>query len=177
MIVNNSAGLLGVSTGMIVKILSLEPLQVLAKGPVVRLNGLGEGLREDALLEALANINSALVGQGVFVREALLGHSVQERQPIWVIEVSRPLAELNDAVLDSIAKRIHAELDLRAPHYRSSFRAAAFKPAKVHFVPMGTFAAAFTTTPDFSQFDHSPDAALCKRVLSAAWETKVMDTI
>lgn len=176
-VVNNSAGLLGVSTGMLVKVLNLEPLQVLAKGPVVRLNGLGEGLREDALLEALANINSALVGQGVFVREALLGHNVQERQPVWVLEVSRPLAELNDAVLDSIAKRMHAELDLRAPYYRSAYRAAAFKPPKVHFVPMGTFAAAFTTTPDFSQFDHSPDAALCKRVLSAAWETKAMEAV
>jgi hypothetical protein len=176
-VVNTQAGLLGVSTGMIVKVLNTEPLQVLAKGPVVRLNGLGEGLREDSLLEALANINSALTGQGVFVREALLGHHVAERQPMWVLELSRPLGELNEAVLDSVAKRIHAELDLRAAAYRTAYRGAVFKPPQVHFVPMGTFAAAFTSTPEFSQFDHSPDAALCKRVLAAAWETRMCEAV
>lgn len=177
LVVSSLSGLLGVSTGMVVRIMSVEPLQFIAKGPVVRLNGLGESLREDALLEALANINSALGGQGVFIREALLGHHVSERQPIWVLEVSRPLGELPPAVLDSIAKRLHAELDLRAAGYRSAFRSAAFHPAKIHFVPMGTFAAAFTSTPDFSQFDHSADASLCKKVLAAAWESQVFEAI
>lgn len=175
--VTNMGGLLGVSTGLVVKVVSVDPLQILAKGPVVRLNGLGEGLREDSLLEALANINSALTGQGVFIREALLGHNVAERQPMWVLEVSRPLGEVQDPVLDSIAKRLHAELDLRAAGYRTAYRGAAFKPPKVHFVPMGTFAAAFTTTPEFSQFDHSPDAALCRKVLAAGWEMKVFEAV
>jgi|GEM_PF-2142941 len=177
MVVSNLSGLLGISTGMVVKVVNTSPLQVVAKGPVVRLNGLGEGLREDSLLEALANINSALNGQGVFVREALLGHVKDDRQPMWVLELSRPLGELNEAILDSIAKRMHAELDLRAAGYRSAYRSAAFKPPQVHFVPMGTFAAAFTTTPDFSQFDHSADASLCLKVLAAAWETKMCEAV
>ncbi len=175
--VSSGAGLLGISTGMVVRVMSVDPLQIVAKGPVIRLNGLGEGVREDSLLEALANINSALAGQGVFVREALLGHYVSDRQPMWVLEVSRPLNELPPAVLDSIAKRLHAELDLRSAGYRSSFRSAAFRPPKIYFVPMGTFAAAFTSTPDFSQFDHSADAALCRKVLAAAWEHQVFDAI
>ncbi|PZP39169.1 MAG: hypothetical protein DI585_04945 [Pseudomonas fluorescens] len=176
-IISSLSGLLGVSTGMVVRVLSTDPLQVIAKGPVVKLNGLGEALREDALLEAVSNINSALQGQGVFVREVLLGHNCPDRQPIWVLEVSRPLSELPAAVMDSIAKRLHAELDLRAAGYRSAFRSAAFRPAQVFFVPMGTFAAAFTTTPDFSQFDHSPDASLCRKVLAAAWEHQMFETI
>ena len=176
-VVSNLSGLLGISTGMVVKVMNLNPLQIVAKGPVVRLNGLGEGLREDSLLEALSNINSALNGQGVFIREALLGHVVADRQPIWVLELSRPLGELNEAILESIAKRMHAELDLRAEAYRSSYRSAAFKPPQVHFVPMGTFAAAFTTTPDFSQFDHSADANLCKKVLAAAWDAKMCEAV
>jgi hypothetical protein len=138
---------------------------------------LGEGIREDSLLESLANINSALGGQGVFIREALMGHHISDRQPMWVLEVSRPLNELAGAVLDSIAKRLHAELDLRAAGYRSAYRSAAFRPPKIYFVPMGTFAAAFATTPDFSQFDHSPDASLCKKVLAAAWEHQVFEAV
>ena len=176
-IVSSLSGLLGVSTGMVVRVMSVDPLQIVAKGPVVRLNGLGEGIREDSLLEALANINSALGGQGVFIREALMGHHISDRQPTWVLELSRPLNELSSAVLDSIAKRLHAELDLRAAGYRSAYRSAAFRPPKVYFVPMGTFAAAFTTTPDFSQFDHSPDAALCRKVLAAAWEHQVFEAV
>lgn len=176
-IISSLSGLLGISTGMVVRVMSVDPLQVIAKGPVVRLNGLGEGVREDSLLEALGNINSALGGQGVFIREALLGHHVADRQPIWVLEVSRPLNELQPAVMDSVAKRLHAELDLRAAGYRSAYRSAAFRPPRVHFVPMGTFAAAFTTTPEFSQFDHSPDASLCKKVLAAAWENQSFEAV
>lgn len=177
LIISSLSGLLGVSTGMIVRVMSTDPLQFIAKGPVVRLNGLGESIREDALIEALGNINSALSGQGLFIREALLGHHVSERQPMWVLEVSRPLGELPPAVLDSVAKRLHAEMELRAAGYRSGFRSAAFRPAKIYFVPMGTFAAAFTSTPDFSQFDHSVDASLCRKVLAAAWESQVFDAI
>ncbi|TKW61278.1 MAG: GH3 auxin-responsive promoter family protein [Blastochloris viridis] len=177
LIVSNLSGLLGVSTGLIVRVMNTEPLQIVAKGPVVKLNGLGEALREEALLESLSNINSALNGQGVFVRDALMGHVIAERQPFWVLEVSRPLAELPGPVMDSIAKRLHSELDLRSAGYRSAYRAAAFRPPQVHFVPMGTFAAAFTTSPDFSQFDHSPDAALCKRVLNAAWESQMYEAV
>lgn len=176
-IVNSLSGLLGVSTGMVVRVMSVDPLQVVAKGPVVRLNGLGEGVREDALLEALANINSALNGQGLFVREALLGHHIADRQPMWVLEVSRPLNELAPAVLESVAKRLHAELDLRAEGYRSSYRSAAFRPPQVFFVPMGTFAAAFASVPEFSQFDHSPDASLCRKVLAAAWENQMYEAV
>lgn len=167
-VVSTLSGLLGVSTGMIMKVMSTEPLQLIAKGPNVLLHGLNENLREDAVVEALGNINSALAGHGVFVRDALFGHVVADRQPVWVLEVSRPLAELNNGILESMAKRLHAELDLRCEPYRKSYRAAFFKAPKVSFVPMGTFAAAFTTVQEFTQFDHSPDAAVCKRVLAAA---------
>lgn len=175
--ISSLSGLLGVSTGMVVKVVGLNPLQIIAKGPVVQLNGLGEGLREDAILEALGNINSALNGQNVFVREALFGHKVAQRTPTWVIELSRPLAEIPDAVLESIARRLHTELDLRCEKYRISYRMAHFGPPQVHFVPMGTFAATFTHAPDFTQFDHTPDAALCQRVLAAAWESRMKEAV
>ena len=167
------SGVLALSTGHIVKVLQTAPLQLMARGPVVQLHGLGENLREDALLEALGNINSAVSGHGVFIREALLGHVVAERQPMWLLEVSRPLAELPDGVLESIAKRLHSELELRSPGYREAFRKAAFRPAQVQFVPMGTFAAASSGGQTFGQFDHSPTAQECKKILAAAWESKM----
>lgn len=172
LVVSTAAGLLGVSTGQAVKVMGLDPFQVVTKGPVVQLNGLGEGLREESVLDALANINSALAGHGVFVREGVMGHVMDTRQPFWVLEVSRPLSELADGVLESIAKRLHAELNMRCEKYRNSYRGGAFQAPLVHFVPMGTFAAAFTGTPEFSQFDHSGDASLCKRVLAVAWEIR-----
>jgi hypothetical protein len=175
--VSTLSGLLGVSTGQVVKVMTTDPLQVIARGPVVQLNGLGEGLREDAILEAIGNINSALNGQGVFVREALFGHIMNERTPFWVVELSRPLSELPDAVLESIARRMHTELDLRSEKYRMAYRMAHFGPPQVHFVPMGSFAAAFTHAPEFTQFDHSPDASLCKRILAAAWESKMKEAV
>lgn len=177
LVVSSVSGLLGVSTGMIMKVMSVDPLQLIAKGPVLKLNGLTENLREDAVVEALGNINSALAGHGVFIRDGLFGHIIADRQPVWVLEVSRPLAELNNGVLESIAKRLHAELDLRCEPYRKAYRAAAFKTPKVHFVPMGTFAAAFTSLPEFTQFDHSADASQCKKVLAAAWDTRVCEAV
>lgn len=177
LVVSSMSGLLGISTGMSVRVVNVDPFQIVTKGPIVQLNGLGEGVREEAVLDALSNINSALAGHGVFVREALLGHIMDERLPFWVLEVSRPIAELQDGVLDSIAKRLHAELNMRCERYRNSYRGGAFKPPSVNFVPMGTFAAAFTSSPEFSQFDHSLDASLCKRVLNVAWETRQFEGV
>ncbi len=184
-VVSNQAGLLGVNTGQVFRVLGL-PMQglggravlpVAARGPVVQLNGLNEGLREDSLLEALGNINAALAGQSVFVREALLGHVVAERLPFWVLEISRPLAEIDATTLQSIAKRLHAELDLRSPSYRNAYRGAALRPPQVHIVPMGTFAAAASNAPTHSQFDHSADAGQCRKILGVAWEQQMFEAI
>lgn len=175
LVVSNAAGLLAVSTGQVVKVLQLDPLTVALRGPVVRLAGLGESFREDGVLEALANINMALVNHGVFVREALLGHNVGERAPIWLLEVSRPLGEVAPELLQSVAKRFHAEMDLRSETYRRKYKEAAIKPPRVHFVPMGSFAAAQTMVAEFGHFDHSPDAALVRKVLSVAWDSRMVE--
>ncbi|MCA3244139.1 MAG: GH3 auxin-responsive promoter family protein [Alphaproteobacteria bacterium] len=185
LVVTTASGLLGVNTGQVFRVLGLPGpglggglvLPVAARGPVVQLNGLSEGLREDALLEAIGNINTALSGQGVFIREALLGHVVAERLPFWVLEISRPLGEVDATTLQSIAKRLHAELDLRSPSYRNAYRGAALRPPKVHMVPMGTFAAAASNATEHAQFDHSADAAQCRKILGVAWESQVFEAI
>ncbi len=181
--VTTQSGLMGVHTGQILKVLGPISanhkgewiLPVAMRGPIRQLNAMNEGLREDALLEALGNINAALAGQGLFIREALLGHLVAERQPLWVLEISRPLAEVDEGTLLSIARRLHTELELRSPTYRAAYRGAALKPPKVHIVPVGTFAAATTHACEHSQFDHSVDAQLCRKILSVAWESKALD--
>ncbi|MFZ2587514.1 MAG: GH3 auxin-responsive promoter family protein [Alphaproteobacteria bacterium] len=176
-VVSTKAGLLGVSTGQIVKILAMEPdpMVVAMRGPVVRLCGMGENFREDGTLEALANINMALVSHGVFVREAMFGHHIAARTPMWLLEVSRPLGEVPQMLLESIAKRLHAEMDLRWEGYRKGFKEANIKPPQVHFVPMGSFAAAQTMQGEFSHFDHSPDAAMVRKILGVAWQTKMVE--
>ncbi len=182
-VVSTASGLLGVNTGQVLRVLGQPTttpagalvLPVAARGPVVQLNGLQEGLREDALLEAVGNINAALVGQGLFIREVLLGHVVAERLPFWVLEISRPLAEVEASTLHSIARRLHAELDLRSPSYRNAYRGASLRPPQVHVVPMGTFAAASSTAAEHTQFDHSPDAAHCRKILGSAWESQVFE--
>ncbi len=176
-ITSTLGGLLAVNTGQIVKVLNTDPLHVMAMGPLVQLNGLGEGLREDAVLQAIGNINGALQGHGVFIREALLGHVVAERQPFWVVEVSRPLAEIAPGVPESMVKRLHAELELRSTAYRNAFRASTLRPPKVHIVPMGTFSATSAHIDEFTQFDHSPDASQCKKVLAGAWEVKMIEAV
>ncbi|MCP5404893.1 MAG: GH3 auxin-responsive promoter family protein [Pseudomonadaceae bacterium] len=175
LVVSNMSGLLAVSTGQIVKVLQAEPLTVALKGPVVRLCGLGESFREDGVLEALANINMALVNHGVFVREALFGHNVAERTPQWLVEVSRPLGEVAPELLASVAKRLHAEMELRFEPYRAGCKGGQIRPPKVHVVPMGSFAAAQTMAPEFGHFDHSADAALVRRILSVAWQSQAFE--
>lgn len=175
LVVSTMAGLMGVSTGQIVKVLSATPLLVNLRGPVTRLCGLGEGFREDGVLEALANINMALISHGVFVREAMLGHNVAGRTPVWLLEVSRPLGEVAVPLLESIAKRLHAELELRWEGYRTKSKEAEIKPPQVHFVPMGSFAAAQTMQGEFSHFDHSPDAAMIRKILGVAWQSKIVE--
>jgi hypothetical protein len=173
--ISSMAGLLGVSTGQVVRVLETNPLTVAARGPVVRLSGLGEAFREDGVMEALANINMALMAHGVFVRDALLGHRVAERTPVWLLELSRPLPEVPETLLDSIAKRMHAEMDLRFETYRTQMKSGNLKPPQVNFVPMGSFAASQTLQPDFGHFDHSPDASLVRKVLSVAWQSKMKE--
>ncbi len=181
-VVTTQSGLLAVNTGQVVRVLGVPTptpyglmLPVAARGPAALLNGLGEALREDALLEALGNINTALQGHGLFVRDALLGHIVAERQPFWVMEISRPLAEVEASTLHSIAKRLHAELDLRSISYRNAYRGGALRMPKVHMVPMGTFAAATSGPAEHTQFDHSADATLCRKILASAWEQQVFE--
>jgi hypothetical protein len=180
--VTNQSGLLAVNTGQLLRVLG-QPfttpygamLPVAARGPAALLNGLNEALREDALLDALGNINTALQGHGLFVREALMGHIIAERQPVWVLEISRPLAEVETSTLHSIAKRLHAELDLRSISYRNAYRGGALRMPKVHMVPMGTFAAAASGPVEHTQFDHSLDAAQCRKILAGAWESQVFE--
>ncbi len=173
--VSSMAGLLGVSTGQIVKVLATEPLTITLRGPVTRLNGLGEAFREDGVLEALANINMALTSHGVFVRDAMLGHNVAERLPVWLLEISRPLPEVPQTLLESIAKRLHAEMDLRFATYRTQMKSAGLKPPQVHFVPMGSLSASQTMLPELSHFDHSPDAAIVRKILSVAWQSTMVE--
>lgn len=174
-VLSSMAGLLGVSSGQVVKILGQEPLTVALRGPVVRLAGLGEAFREDGVIEALANINMALMSHGVFVRDALLGHKVDERTPVWLLEVSRPLAEVPNSLLESMAKRMHAEMDLRFETYRKESKNGGIKPPQVHFVPMGSFAASQVIQNEFSLFDHTPDASILQKILGAAWETRMFE--
>ncbi len=178
-LISNTSGWLALSSGQVVRVLGpMDPspdLKIAPRGQVVRLNGLAEGFREDGVLEALANINMALNGHGVFIRDALLGHHVAERQPMWVLEVSRPLAEVPQSLMESIAKRLHSELELRYEVYRANTRQGNIKPAVVHFVPIGTFAAATPQVPDLSLFDHSTEAAGVRKILSPAWQSQQND--
>ncbi len=173
-VMTTQSGLLGVASGQLVKVLQTDPLHVSLRGPATRLDGLGEGIREDAVVEALANINMALSGHGVFIRDALLGHRVAERQPVWVLEISRPMNEVPKAVLESIAKRLHGEMELRFESYRRVYRQADMKPPKVYLVPLGSFAAAQTgpveTPTSGGLFDHSANADQVRKVVKAAWE-------
>ena len=174
-IVSNLAGLMGVSTGQVVKVLQVSPLLVQAKGPLMQLNGLNEGIKEEGVVQAVSNINTALQGRGVFVRHALMGHHIAQRQPVWVVELSRPMSELPDSVLDSMAKRLHAEMDLRFDGYRKAIREAKMKLPVVHFVGMGSFAAAQLAWSDMSRLDHTSDAAIVNRILAAAWQVKTIE--
>lgn len=168
------SGLLAVSSGQVFKILGLEPLRLAARGPVVKLNGLLENFREDGVVEALANINMALSGHGVFVRDALLGHHILDRQPKWVVEVSRPLPEVPQMLLESIAKRLQSELELRSESYRQNCQRLNIKMPILHVVPMGSFAAAALNMPELGHFDLSPDAAGVTRILGAAWQSQTL---
>lgn len=174
LIVSNQSGLLGISTGLLVKVLQVEPLKLAFKGPATRLHGMGENLREDGVVEAIANINTALQGHGVFVRDAMLGHILSERQPVWALELSRPLPELNDVLLDSIAKRLSGELELRFEGYRLGIRQSGLHMPQVHMLPMGSFAAASVGVPEFTHFDHSADAAEVKKRVASAWQSKMV---
>ncbi|HEX2859653.1 MAG TPA: GH3 auxin-responsive promoter family protein [Alphaproteobacteria bacterium] len=173
-VLTTASGLLGVASGQLIKVLQTDPMHVSCRGPAMRLDGLGEGIREDAVVEALANINMALGNHGVFVRDALLGHRVAERQPVWVLEISRPMGEVPQPVLESLARRLHGEMELRFESYRKVFRVGSVKPPQVHLVPLGSFAAAQTGPVDSGLFDHSEDAALVRKVLKAAWESLVV---
>lgn len=177
LLVASEAGLMGISSGQVVRILQREPFYVAMRGPLLRLCGLGEGFREDGVVEAIGNINMALSGHGVFIRELLMGHVMSDRRPVWLVELSRPLTEVGDVVMDSIAKRLHAEMDLRFEGYRNGVRNSNIRPPQVNLVPMGTFAAAQSGVAEYGHFDHSPDATQVKRILGVAWQSKTIEGV
>jgi hypothetical protein len=181
-VITSLSGLLGVASGQVVKVLQTEPLHIAAKGPTTKLNGLGEGFREDGVVESLANINMALSGHGVFIRDALFGHQVAERQPVWLLEISRPLGEMPKPLLESIAKRLYGEMELRFESYRTATRQTDLKPPEVHLVPIGSFAASHpgpvgALNNDGGLFDHSRDAAAIRKILKTAWESAIIPAV
>jgi hypothetical protein len=79
--------------------------------------------------------------------------------------------------MESIAKRLHGEMELRFESYRRVYRQADMKPPQVHLVPLGSFAAAQTGPVECGLFDHSDDAAAVKKILKAAWEAVAVSAV
>ncbi|MDD9912187.1 MAG: GH3 auxin-responsive promoter family protein [Alphaproteobacteria bacterium] len=146
LLLTNAYGLVAYNTGWIIKVLSLDPFHIAWQRTQEVLNAFGEGISVSLIDHILSEVNEILGGQGLFVRNYTVCPLHQERRHHWVIEVSRPLENLDQKLLSGIGKRLHAELELQVTGYRQLLQQGALQAPKITFVGMGTFAALPDTT-------------------------------
>ena len=174
-VISHTGGVLGLHTGRLVQAQQTTPLRVLPLGPSRPLNGLGEQVWEHVLVSGVGNINRALANYNVFVREILLGHRVAERRHEWVIEVSQPPGDVAPELLQSMAERLVRDLEIPHPNYRQLRAQGKLQPARVTFVPVGTFHESWQGRRPFTVFDHSADAAQVRAITAHAWQPVVFE--
>ncbi len=171
LLISNPYGLLAVNTGWRVKIVETKPLQISFEGPLKYLNAFEERLSELTVSQVLGKINETVSQSGFFVREYMMGDHVQNKQPLWLMEVSQSLKDVHIDTLRNIVNRLHTELELEVGAYRQAFRHGGLLLPQVTFLPLGTF----DSMPEnfkFNHFDYTSDVQLIRQVLSAAWEKR-----
>lgn len=171
LLTSNSAGLIGVDLRQLVFVKSLDPFRVSLVGSPKRLATLNEGLYEHDIATAIDGINTALTGQGVFIRNFLFGSQQSNRQPQWLLEVSRPVESINEELLEGIAGRLKSELSLKNQSLREMMQNPNVRAVDVVFVPMGTLAAV-AGDRRLPKLDHTIDAQLIAKVLASAWSVR-----
>lgn len=168
LVVNNLSGLVGYSTNDVVRVESTVPLRVSYQHPVYALNDLGESLNLGEFEKLIAEINDALAGKGLFIREYMIGDSPEKKQQFWVMELSRAITDVDKKVLQSIANRLHTELCYYNKNYHMAYKLGQNELPLVYFVSMGTL----SNIPDrfqFSHIDKTPGLAMMRAVLGSAW--------
>jgi len=168
---SNSAGLIGVDLRQLVFVKSLEPFRISFIGNPKRLATLNENLYEHDIATAIDGINTALTGQGVFIRSFLFASQQSNRQPQWVLEISRPVESINEELLQGIADRLKGELALKNTSLREMLQNPNVRAVDVIFVPMGTLAA-IAGERRLPKLDHTADAQLVAKVISSAWSVR-----
>jgi hypothetical protein len=171
LLVTNSAGMVSLNTGWVVRIVGTEPFEVSWRYELNLLNGFGEALSVTSLHRQVQEVNEAVGAQGLFVRNYMVGADISARQHHWVLELSRPVGELDNRVLATMAKRLHAELENSHEPYRQAFQQNALLRPKVSFVPMGTFAS-LPDTFHHTHIDASPDVRSLRILLRHAGQVQ-----
>lgn len=167
LVVTTPTGFTAVSTGDIVRVLSLEPLKIRYIRRAPYLNHFGERLTTTLITPLINTFNQALTAHNLFIRDYMVGDHVVDKKQYWALELSRPAASLPPQVLQSMANRLHRELLQNHVPYREAFQDKRFDAPEIIILPMGTFC----TMPEsfrFAYIDRSDDARL---VLAIAGHT------
>lgn len=172
LVVTTPTGLVSVSTGDIVRVLSTEPLKVRYIRRAPYLNHFGERLTTSLITPLINTFNQALVAHNLFIRDYMVGDHLTDKKQYWAIELSRPAASLPPQVLQSMANRLHRELMQNHVPYRQAFQDKHFDLPEIIILPMGTFC----TMPEsfrFSYIDRSDDARQVLAIASHVGNTAV----
>jgi hypothetical protein len=160
LVVSTTAGLLAVQTDSIVKILSKGPLTWQRRRHFSVLNHFGENLNLNECDQLIAELNDALIDQGVLIREMIVADDVNNRCQRWLLELNQQPSSVKPAVLQSIANKIHTELSLRLPAYRKAhIDYVGIQPPQFHFAGRGTLLNLPERMP-YTAFDTSTNAQL-----------------
>ena len=163
------SGLMAYNTGEIVQVVSQNPLRVMRHGRMERLNRFGEAIGVEMLDKLMGEVNEALSSYGFFIREFMMGDDTDAQRPLFVLEISRPVTDIDKNILQTVVNQVHTELELRNPNYRRVFQNSMSYSPEFTFVPMGTFSS-MPDSFDQTYLDLSHDAHHVKSVIKKAWD-------
>ena len=172
LLASNTSGFLAFNTGWVIQVMATDPMRIMRLRPAAGLNHFNEALHTNVFDRLLSEINDALATYGFFIRDYMLADNVPEKHPLYVLEVSKPLNDIPQDVLESLANKIHTELSLRNPAYQKAYQMP-LQPPHIAFVAMGTF----SNQPDGllpPPIDASPDATLAQEIINRAWEKSII---
>ncbi len=153
LLLSNDAGLYAYNTGWVVKVAGLNPLQFSWNRSQHILNSFGESIPVSTLCRIVGELNDTIGAHGLFIRDFMVAPQSHKLRHNWMLEMSRPVQEVDKRVLLTIAKRLHGELGVVCESYRNGLFHGNFYPPEISFVSMGTF----VSLPDNMIFRHIDD--------------------
>jgi len=162
MAVSNPSGLLSITTSDIVRVVNVNPLQIVYLRRAQSLNLAKENLHTYLVDKVIAALNKVLESYHIVIRDYMVGYDSYEKRHIWALELNKSPELIDEKILASIVNRIHKMLLQNSRMYNRAMDTNDLNTPRMHMLPLGGLAI-FEKPKGVHGIDLSEDASVVMR--------------